>query len=906
MEQALAMLRKLYPQSRFPDGHPLLVAMYNDLGLVFASQGDLTRAVEYLEKYVAQCQKLYPRSTYPAGHRELATGLMNLGTLLMQQSKYDAALGRMEEALAMWKELYPASQYPDGHANLAIGLNNLGLVLKMQGALEKALPYYEQSLAMFRKLFPESKYPQGHPYLVGSLSNLGRLQQTLGAHDKARDRCRQALEMSEKLYPASRYPRGHPDVANQHFTLGVILLKQANDREAATHHQEALRIRQQLYTAERYPNGHPDLALSLNDLGVLASRQNQFEEALKYHEQALEMRRKLFPASKYPDGHADVADSLFNVGLIYLDLNRFREARTFFAEELAMRRRLTAREIALASEAEALAFVGTRPFSRDCYLTVTAQQPDLDAEVYRAIWDSKALLTRVLERRSTAARVAGSAQAASLKRLSDLRRVSERLLQDPRIKPADRDRQLAALADERERLERELARALPVLKQWQERDALGPDDLLKRLPPKTAFVDFTRSVPVAPKAKSVHPGDDAYVAFVLVPGRPIRRVELGPVERIIPLIQEWRQAIDARRESTAAAELRKRVWEPIAAHLPADTTTVYLSPDGDLARLPFAALPGPTPGSVLLEKHLFAVVPHGPFLLQQLAFPRPLDPAPDRCLVLGGVNYGSASASAAKYPALSGTDEERKQILALAADRGISLTGSAADTKRLKELLPAVRFAHLATHGYYDARQLAAELQRQDEELNRWRKSDEPGKERAGLAARNPLLFTGLVLADANQPTAENPGILTAERIVELSLERLQLCVLSACETGLGADVRGEGIQGLQRAFHLAGCPNVVASLWKVNDAATTALMAQFYHELWVNKKTPLEALREAQLTVYRHPERIPALAGSRGRPALEEAAKLGSAPPTKPEEKPKTTPTKLWAAFVLSGVGNY
>jgi CHAT domain-containing protein len=111
-------------------------------------------------------------------------------------------------------------------------------------------------------------------------------------------------------------------------------------------------------------------------------------------------------------------------------------------------------------------------------------------------------------------------------------------------------------------------------------------------------------------------------------------------------------------------------------------------------------------------------------------------------------------------------------------------------------------------------------------------------------------------------------------------------------------------VQGLQRAFHLAGCPNVVASLWKVNDAATAALMAQFYHELWVNQKPPIEALREAQLTIYRHPERIPAPAGERGRPALEEAAKLGSAATAKPDEKPKTTPTKLWAAFVLSGTG--
>jgi len=57
-------------------------------------------------------------------------------------------------------------------------------------------------------------------------------------------------------------------------------------------------------------------------------------------------------------------------------------------------------------------------------------------------------------------------------------------------------------------------------------------------------------------------------------------------------------------------------------------------------------------------------------------------------------------------------------------------------------------------------------------------------------------------------------------------------------------------------------------------------------------------------LTIYRHPDRIQALAGERGRPALEAAAKLGSATTSKPDEQARRTPTKLWAAFVLSGVG--
>jgi CHAT domain-containing protein len=112
-------------------------------------------------------------------------------------------------------------------------------------------------------------------------------------------------------------------------------------------------------------------------------------------------------------------------------------------------------------------------------------------------------------------------------------------------------------------------------------------------------------------------------------------------------------------------------------------------------------------------------------------------------------------------------------------------------------------------------------------------------------------------------------------------------------------------VLGLQRAFHAAGCPNVVGSLWKVDDEATAALMTQFYYELRVNKQSPLEALRAAQLTLYRHPESIQALAGSRGKIDQANAMRIGAQPPpTSPGATARTTPVRLWAAFVLSGRG--
>lgn len=89
---------------------------------------------------------------------------------------------------------------------------------------------------------------------------------------------------------------------------------------------------------------------------------------------------------------------------------------------------------------------------------------------------------------------------------------------------------------------------------------------------------------------------------------------------------------------------------------------------------------------------------------------------------------------------------------------------------------------------------------------------------------------------------------------------RADLVTLSACETGLGQELRGEGIVGLTRAFFYAGTPSVLVSLWKVDDASTAELMTDFYEHLRkTGERDKAAALRQAQLKLinanrYAHP----------------------------------------------------
>jgi CHAT domain-containing protein len=109
-------------------------------------------------------------------------------------------------------------------------------------------------------------------------------------------------------------------------------------------------------------------------------------------------------------------------------------------------------------------------------------------------------------------------------------------------------------------------------------------------------------------------------------------------------------------------------------------------------------------------------------------------------------------------------------------------------------------------------------------------------------------------------------------------------------------------MMGLHRAFHVAGARHVVASLWRVNDDATAALMRVFYHKLWAEAKPPITALREAQLALYRHPERIGRFAKVRG-PDFAKEVPLVEAPD--PGTSPPRAPIRLWAGFVLSGASD-
>ena len=119
------------------------------------------------------------------------------------------------------------------------------------------------------------------------------------------------------------------------------------------------------------------------------------------------------------------------------------------------------------------------------------------------------------------------------------------------------------------------------------------------------------------------------------------------------------------------------------------------------------------------------------------------------------------------------------------------------------------------------------------------------------LDSKHPEL-SGIVLTMIDRNGVGTNGLMPLPDIYSLDLSA-ELTVLSACQTALGKDIKGEGLIGLTHSFISAGSKSVVASLWKVDDRATAILMADFYEGMLQNGMTPSAALRSAKLKMMRN-----------------------------------------------------
>jgi CHAT domain-containing protein len=322
--------------------------------------------------------------------------------------------------------------------------------------------------------------------------------------------------------------------------------------------------------------------------------------------------------------------------------------------------------------------------------------------------------------------------------------------------------------------------------------------------------------------------------------------------------------------------LYSTIWQPLKKEL-AGVKTVFYSPSGLLHKISFNAIPTED-GQRLADKYDLNLVSS----TREVVHTAQNNSAPLRLnssVVYGGLQYDedaalmqstarsygksspekSVSVASALPPSgtrgggswgpLPASRTESLQIHGYLNDKNIPAalyTDNLGNEESFKHLDGSkTNLIHLATHGFF----------LEDIEQNH---DNRDLVERLGggsKAVENPLLRSGLILAGGNHAWREEAvegiedGILTADEISRLNLTGTKLVVLSACQTGLGEVNNGEGVFGLQRAFKLAGVETLIMSLWEVDDAATSQLMATFYQQ-WLSGKTKQDSFKEAQRQV--------------------------------------------------------
>lgn len=803
----------------------------------------------------------------------------------------DRRAGRFEEALDHQQRAFEFFHHVGEAALAAETLGNIGSSLDLLGRQREALAAYEEALDRWRRLGDPAESAATRLRFGETLLSLGKLD-----------------EAADQLTVAARIAAEHGDVESTAVAergLGVVLSRRSDASAAVPHLDRALSL------ARR--GGYDGLlAVTLGDLATARLQLGEVDAARRALGEALAIARRLgdrgseaFLLHKLAQCHHAAGEHGESARLhdaaaeVFADLGdpvalagaQFGLAR---AHRLAgdLREGLAAMEKALAAAEEVRQAVGGqelqasylaakrhyRELHVDLWMALHAGEPDAGHDLSALLADDRgrarslvALLDAAAGEASTGPPRMVAERQELARRLAQLRQVAQRLSAEP-------DEQ-EALAEVRRR-ERELLLRL---------DRVG-EELRRAARPEEARHGKTRPAEAPPRPLSAALldellDDDTLLlvyslgeerSFLWALWRGGRRAVVlppgGEIDLLARRVAEGVASLGSSQQAAAraAGELSRHVLGPVAGELRRHRRLAVVA-DGGLHLVPFAALPDPAaPAEPLVAAHEVAMLPSlsvldrlrrraraphawrglaaviadpvfdaaDPRLARAAAAGETVSPGASSEATPPGVQVSPTASSpaaaavlrgaaeafgASGFPRLRGTRDEAEALLGLlppdaqvfrgfdfAADREAVLAGA----------LGGYRIVHLATHGVLDR--------------------------------RTPAL-SGLVFSLVDETGRPRDGYLRLHEVYGLDLNA-EVIVLSACQSGIGRDMEGEGLIGLTRGFLDAGAPRLVVSLWQVGDEGSAELMERFYRSWLVDGEAPAAALAAAQRSMWSDP----------------------------------------------------
>ncbi|MBW8878636.1 MAG: CHAT domain-containing protein [Acidobacteria bacterium] len=832
-EQALVLQRQI--ADRYGEGVSL-----SNLCLMDLSRGELRAGLACYDRAL------------PVLHEVQAQGLE--GSALLSIGRVYDVLGEPDQARDRYQQALARMRATADRAGEARTLNQIGLLHSTLGNYQEATAHFGQALEVFRAL-------DDRRWQANVLHNLGLVYQSLGERPRALSYFEQALRLRREVGDA----KGEAATLT---ALGQVNNFLGRPREALAFERQAL----VLYRAgnDRFGEG-----FTLAELGRASLALGDAAAALAAFDRAVELLGATGSLTAEADALSNRGEACTELGQPArgmeslsqaLELARstgYRAGEVKAELGLARAQRRLGRSAEARTHAEAaLTLVETlrtrigSPDLRASYSALTHDAYELEIDLLMAAheaapaadFDRKALEATERARARTLLELLAEArvdvhQGADPnlleRRASLLRRLSAKAERALRERPANADER-AALEEDRDAILRDLD--------------IVEAEIRERSPGYAALV---QPQPLAaPQIQALLDADTLLLSYSLgearsvlwaVTAKTIASFELPGRAAIEGAARQFHEGLSVHdpagrvRQAAHGKALGRMLLGPVADRL--DRQRLVLVPDGALEYVPFGALPEPGGGALaspILERHEVVYLPSASALAIQRQVLERRPPAPKRLLVLADPVFDPSDPRLTRlvrlarrpsartrgddgpvseiFERLPGSRQEAEAIAALApaASTRLALDFDASRSEALSDRLSAYRIVHFATHGIIDA--------------------------------EHPAL-SGLALSMVDRAGKPQAGFLHLHDIYNLRLDA-DLVVLSGCRTALGKLVRGEGLIGLTRGFLYAGAPRVVASLWRVEDLATAALMTRFYRALWVERLRPAAALRAAQLSL--------------------------------------------------------
>jgi CHAT domain-containing protein/Tfp pilus assembly protein PilF len=831
LRRALAIQQELAPEG-LASAHSLFL-----LGVIAINRDDLAEAGANFNRALG----IQESKGAIAGS---LTSLSYLGAVARRRGELANAEAYARRAVSLLERKEPMSLF------LAMVLDNLSSVLRSRGDFRSSEEYCRRAMAIKSKLAPNGTH------MAASLKMLALLAQERGDWPQAQAYARRALRMTQKIDPG-----GQRAVDSIRF-LGHLAYTQGNFDKAQEYLLQALKISPGASTSE-----------ILAELGDVAQARGNYEEAEMRYRDCLDMETKLNPGSVT---HVETLAALANrlrlrnevkeAGLKYEEaLERLEDVANRWGGNDEIRADFRATHQNYYREYADLLISQGRPESgfevlersraRALLETLLAAHVDVHEGADPALIEkARSLSSSIRAKQESRARLLAEGHTdeqlrALEKEIGD--RTAEYKALDDRIRSAypgyatlTRPQLLTA-----KQIQGQLLDADTLLLEFslgEERSfvfAVSPDSLQAFELPKRAEIEKL--------ARRVY-------ALLTVRNRVI--LAEAPAQRE----DRWKRA--ERDFIEASSALSRMILGPIASQLA--NKRLLLVTDGALAYVPFSLLPEPAVSTPvpLVTNHEIVNLPSASVLavLRQQELNRPT--AAKAVAVLADPVFDQHDERLSKtrmHAPASGRgsdrdDAEADSFQAPPKPSGL-LTRSATDVglgRRGGALLPRLRFSRQEADAIMGVTPSGMGMKAVDFAANRSHAvSPELREYRIVHFATHGLLdsahpeLSGLVLSLVDKNGKPQDGFLDLQDIYNLNLSA-DLVVLSACETGLGKEINGEGLIGLTRGFMHAGASRVVASLWSVSDAATARLMAEFYKAMEKEGLRPAAALRQAQIHI--------------------------------------------------------